>query len=88
MNNIKRIAINTGGGDAQELNAVIHATVHAARNRGCEMRRRETRMPCLSFLWLNRLSSARCGTTGRRAVQSYSPSPARTKSGVCFTAGE
>jgi 6-phosphofructokinase 1 len=42
MNNIKRIAINTGGGDAQGLNAVIHAAVHAARNRGCEMRRRET----------------------------------------------
>jgi 6-phosphofructokinase 1 len=34
MNDIKRIAINTGGGDAPELNAVIHAAVHSARNRG------------------------------------------------------
>ena len=27
---IKRIAINTGGGDAPGLNAVIHAAVYAA----------------------------------------------------------
>ena len=31
---IKRIAINTGGGDAPGLNAVIRASVLAARNRG------------------------------------------------------
>lgn len=37
MNNIKRIAINTGGGDAPGLNAVIHAAVYAARNRGWEV---------------------------------------------------
>jgi ATP-dependent phosphofructokinase / diphosphate-dependent phosphofructokinase len=37
MNEIKRIAINTGGGDAPGLNAVIHAAVHAARNRGWEI---------------------------------------------------
>src|SRR5579884_1025410 len=37
MNNIKRIAINTGGGDAPGLNAVIHAAVYAARNRGWEI---------------------------------------------------
>jgi 6-phosphofructokinase len=30
MNNIKRIAINTGGGNAPGLNAVILAAVHAA----------------------------------------------------------
>ncbi len=33
---IRRIAINTGGGDAPGLNAVIRATVHAALNRGWE----------------------------------------------------
>src|SRR5450830_138344 len=33
---IKRIAICTGGGDAPGLNAVIHATVMAAANRGWE----------------------------------------------------
>ena len=33
---IKRIAINTGGGDAPGLNAVIRATVLAATNRGWE----------------------------------------------------
>ncbi|HUJ11211.1 MAG TPA: ATP-dependent 6-phosphofructokinase [Verrucomicrobiae bacterium] len=37
MNNIKRIAISTGGGDAPGLNAVIHAAVYAARNRGWEI---------------------------------------------------
>src|ERR1041384_6818898 len=37
MKNIKRIAINTGGGDAPGLNAVIHAAVYAARNRGWEI---------------------------------------------------
>ena len=37
MNNIKRIAINTGGGDAPGLNAVIHAAVYAARNHGWEI---------------------------------------------------
>ena len=37
MNDIKRIAINTGGGDAPGLNAVIHAAVHAARNHGWEI---------------------------------------------------
>lgn len=37
MNNIKRIAINTGGGDAPGLNAVIHAAVHAAHNHGWEV---------------------------------------------------
>jgi hypothetical protein len=30
MNDIKRIVINTSGGDAPGLNAVIHAVVHAA----------------------------------------------------------
>ena len=30
MNEIKRIAISTGGGDAPGLNAVIHAAVYAA----------------------------------------------------------
>jgi len=34
---IKRIAIDTGGGDAPGLNAVIHAAVYAARNRGWEI---------------------------------------------------
>lgn len=34
---IKRIAINTGGGDAPGLNAVIRATVIAALNRGWEV---------------------------------------------------
>src|SRR5688572_32084276 len=33
----KRIAINTGGGDAPGLNAVIHAAVHAAHNYGWEI---------------------------------------------------
>jgi 6-phosphofructokinase 1 len=37
MNHIKRIAINTGGGDAPGLNAVIHAAVYAARNHGWEV---------------------------------------------------
>lgn len=37
MNDIKRIAINTGGGDAPGLNAVIHAAVYAARNLGWEV---------------------------------------------------
>lgn len=36
-NNFKRIAINTGGGDAPGLNAVIHAAVHAAHNHGWEI---------------------------------------------------
>jgi len=33
---IKRIAINTGGGDAPGLNAVIRAAVVSAINRGWE----------------------------------------------------
>lgn len=41
MNNflqtLNRIAINTGGGDAPGLNAVIHAVVHAAHNHGWEV---------------------------------------------------
>ena len=37
MNDIKRIAINTGGGDAPGLNAVIHAAVHAAHGHGWEV---------------------------------------------------
>lgn len=37
MNDIKRIAINTGGGDAPGLNAVIHAAVYSARNLGWEV---------------------------------------------------
>jgi 6-phosphofructokinase 1 len=37
MTDIKRIAISTGGGDAPGLNAVIHAAVYAARNRGWEI---------------------------------------------------
>jgi 6-phosphofructokinase 1 len=36
-NEIRRIAINTGGGDAPGLNAVIRAAVLAARNRGWEV---------------------------------------------------
>ena len=36
MADIKRIAINTGGGDAPGLNAVIRAVVLTARNRGWE----------------------------------------------------
>jgi ATP-dependent phosphofructokinase / diphosphate-dependent phosphofructokinase len=34
---VKRIAINTGGGDAPGLNAVIHAVVYAARAIGWEV---------------------------------------------------
>lgn len=34
---IRRIAINTGGGDAPGLNAVIHAAVHAAEKAGIEV---------------------------------------------------
>jgi ATP-dependent phosphofructokinase / diphosphate-dependent phosphofructokinase len=34
---IKRIAINTGGGDAPGLNAVIHGAVYAARGRGWDI---------------------------------------------------
>ena len=37
MNDIKRIAINTGGGDAPGLNAVIHAVVHAAHTHDWEI---------------------------------------------------
>jgi 6-phosphofructokinase 1 len=37
MNNINQIAINTGGGDAPGLNAVIHAAVHAAHIHGWEI---------------------------------------------------
>jgi ATP-dependent phosphofructokinase / diphosphate-dependent phosphofructokinase len=37
MTSIRRIAINTGGGDAPGLNAVIHAAVHAAEKAGVEM---------------------------------------------------
>jgi len=36
MNTFKRIAINTGGGDAPRLNAVIHAAVHASHTHGWE----------------------------------------------------
>jgi 6-phosphofructokinase 1 len=36
MNTFKRIAINTGGGDAPGLNAVIHAAVHAVHTHGWE----------------------------------------------------
>jgi 6-phosphofructokinase 1 len=36
-NTFKRIAINTGGGDAPGLNAVIHAVLHAAHNQGWEV---------------------------------------------------
>lgn len=35
-NVIRRIAINTGGGDAPGLNAVIRGVVFAALNRGWE----------------------------------------------------
>jgi len=35
--NCKRIAINTGGGDAPGLNAVIHGAVYAARGLGWEI---------------------------------------------------
>ncbi len=34
---IKRVAINTGGGDAPGLNAVIHGAVHAARGLGWQI---------------------------------------------------
>jgi 6-phosphofructokinase 1 len=34
---IKRVAINTGGGDAPGLNAVIHGAVYAARGRGWQI---------------------------------------------------
>ena len=37
MNDIKRLAINTGGGDSPGLNAVIHGAVYAARNHGWEI---------------------------------------------------
>lgn len=37
MTKIRRIAINTGGGDAPGLNAVIHAAVHAAEKAGIEV---------------------------------------------------
>ena len=37
MNTFKRIAINTGGGDASGLNAVINADIHAAHNHGWEI---------------------------------------------------
>ncbi len=37
MEPIQRIAINTGGGDAPGLNAVIHAVVYAARALGWEI---------------------------------------------------
>ncbi len=37
MNTFKRSAINTGGGDAPGLNAVIHAVVHAAHPHGWEI---------------------------------------------------
>jgi ATP-dependent phosphofructokinase / diphosphate-dependent phosphofructokinase len=37
MSNIKRVALNTGGGDAPGLNAVIRATVIAARQRGWDV---------------------------------------------------
>jgi 6-phosphofructokinase len=33
---IRKVAINTGGGDAPGLNAVIRAVVHAAVGRGWE----------------------------------------------------
>ncbi|TAE21158.1 MAG: ATP-dependent 6-phosphofructokinase [Candidatus Kapaibacterium sp.] len=36
-NDIKRIAVSTGGGDAPGLNAVIRAVVHAATRRGWEV---------------------------------------------------
>ncbi|HMK22056.1 MAG TPA: 6-phosphofructokinase, partial [Terriglobales bacterium] len=34
---IQRIAINTGGGDAPGLNAVIHGAVYAARGLGWQI---------------------------------------------------
>ncbi|ABF43086.1 6-phosphofructokinase [Candidatus Koribacter versatilis Ellin345] len=37
MSDIKKIAINTGGGDAPGLNAVIHGAVYAARRLGWEV---------------------------------------------------
>ena len=37
MANVRRIAINTGGGDAPGLNAVIEAATHAAHARGWEL---------------------------------------------------
>jgi ATP-dependent phosphofructokinase / diphosphate-dependent phosphofructokinase len=37
MTKIRRVAINTGGGDAPGLNAVIHAAVHAAEKAGIEV---------------------------------------------------
>lgn len=37
MSTIKRIAINTGGGDAPGLNAVIHGAVYAARKLGWDI---------------------------------------------------
>ena len=37
MADIKKIAINTGGGDAPGLNAVIHGAVYAARSLGWEI---------------------------------------------------
>ena len=37
MTPIRRIAINTGGGDAPGLNAVIQSAVYAARSRGWEV---------------------------------------------------
>jgi len=37
MPDIKKIAINTGGGDAPGLNAVIHGAVYAARGLGWEV---------------------------------------------------
>ena len=36
MSSIRRIAVNTGGGDAPGLNAVIRAVAIAAANRGWE----------------------------------------------------
>ena len=33
----RRIAINTGGGDAPGLNAVIHGVAYAARGLGCKV---------------------------------------------------
>ncbi len=34
---VRRVAINTGGGDAPGLNAVIHGAVHAARGLGWQI---------------------------------------------------
>src|SRR5262252_6548144 len=34
---IRKVAINTGGGDAPGLNAVIHGAVYAARGMGWEI---------------------------------------------------